>query len=88
MDPLRTAETHVSSICRRLRITRIPKSRLLDCALCGKRVAAMDELAIRHGTEGVPICRSCFELVLKKAVQTLECGKPGVVAPAAESRPE
>ncbi len=46
---------------------RILRKQLLDCALCGKRVARM-----REETVGVPLCRSCFQLILEKAAQTPE----------------
>jgi len=42
---------------------------LFDCALCGKPAVAMREKIMHGETDGVLLCRSCFELVIKKAVQ-------------------
>ena len=48
---------------------------LLDCAFCGKGVASRREEIMQEKTDGARLCRSCFELVLKKAAQTPEHGK-------------
>lgn len=44
----------------------------LDCALCGKRAVAMRERRAHPETDSVLLCRSCFQQVIKTAVQTPE----------------
>ena len=73
MGPRGTCQTLFSRIRRQLRIPRVISARLLDCALCGTRVATRDEAIIRERAEGVPLCQSCFELMLKKAAQNPGC---------------
>jgi len=72
MEPQGTLENLFDRIRRKLGILHVFNPGLLDCALCGKRVATMPEGPISEETDGVPLCRSCFELVLKKAAQAPE----------------
>ncbi|MGA2380528.1 MAG: hypothetical protein ABSG85_14595 [Spirochaetia bacterium] len=72
MDPHGTLANLFDRIRRKLQIPHVFNPGLLDCALCGKRVATMHEQIMHKETDGVPLCRSCFELVLKKAAQAPE----------------
>ncbi len=63
MDSSGTLANVFARIRRKLLIFLNPGRR--NCALCGKRLPTMHE-EIRE-TNGMPICRSCFELILKKA---------------------
>jgi hypothetical protein len=67
MDPRGTLE-NLDRICRKLRIlgAHVFNPGLLNCAHCGKRVATIREVIMHEETDGVRLCRSCFELVLKK----------------------
>lgn len=46
---------------------------LFECAFCGERVATMR--IMHEETDGVPLCQSCFGMVLKIAAQTPEYKK-------------
>jgi hypothetical protein len=75
MDSQGTRENLFARIRRKLRILHVFNPSLLDCALCGKRVATMIEVLMREESDVVPICPSCFKLMLKKAAQTPEYRK-------------
>ena len=75
MGPQRTREDLFARIRRKLRILLVFNSGLLDCAQCGRRVATVHEVIMREKTDGVALCQSCFELILKNAAQTPENGK-------------
>jgi len=75
MDSQGTRENLFARIRRKLWILHAFHPRLLDCALCGKRVATLNEVLRREETDVVPLCGSCFALMLKKAVQTPEYRK-------------
>ena len=66
MEPRRALENLFDRIRRKLGIFN---PALLKCSLCGKRVAAMRKAIMREETDGVPLCQSCFELMLQKAAQ-------------------
>ena len=75
MGPQGTRGNLFARIRRKLRILNVFSSDRLDCAQCGKRVATMHEVIMREETDGVALCQSCFELILKNAAQTSEYGK-------------
>ncbi len=75
MNPQGSLATLFDRICRKLCIPNVLSPGPFDCALCGKRVATMRKAVKREETDGVPLCQSCFELVLKKAAQTPEYGR-------------
>jgi hypothetical protein len=58
----------------------------LDCALCGKRMATIREEVTHEKTDGVPICRSCFEVLLKKADFYRRQSRPGKRHPSRHGR--
>jgi hypothetical protein len=72
MDPQGPRENLFARIRRKLRIMHVFNPGLLDCALCEKRAATMLEVIMREETDGVTLCQSCLELMLKKAPQTPE----------------
>ncbi len=72
MDPQGTL---VLNRIRRILRVRVFNLGLLDCGLCGERVATMGEVIMREQTDGVPLCQSCFQLLLKEAAQTLKYRK-------------
>ena len=75
MGPLRTRESLLAQIRKKLRNLLVFNSGLLDCAQCGERLATVHEVITREKTDGVALCQSCFELILKNAAQTPESGK-------------
>jgi hypothetical protein len=75
MGPRRTHGNRFARFRMKLRNLHVFNSGLLDCAQCGKHVATMHEVIMREATDGVALCQSCFELILKNAAQTPENGK-------------
>ena len=69
MDPHGTLANLFDRIRRKLQIPHVFNPGLLDCTFCGKRVATMREVSTHEETDGVPLCQSCFELVLKKSAE-------------------
>jgi hypothetical protein len=41
----------------------------LDCAFCGKRETTIGQAIMRRKTDDVPVCRSCFNGLLKQAAR-------------------
>lgn len=72
MAPLGTLENSFKRIRRKLRAVPDFDPGPLDCVLCGKRVGTEREAIIREETDNMPLCQSCFELMLKKAAQSAE----------------
>jgi len=75
MSPHGRRVNPLTRIRERLWSLHVFNTGLLDCAQCGKRVAAIHEMIRREEADGVALCRSCFELILKNAVQTPEYGQ-------------
>ena len=75
MGPQGTCENLFARIRKKLRKLHVFNSYLLYCAQCGKRVATIHQAILREETDGVALCQSCFELILKNAAQTPEYGE-------------